>query len=111
MVLDGVAGRGLLAGMAGAVEIETVPVRNPGNSGEVSVEGAGGYGPDRICGAVDADDFEVFQACALGPGVRHAFDCGEVDFDEDGDVDRSDFSRFQRCYGGGGNPPVPGCSN
>ncbi|MGB2985977.1 MAG: SUMF1/EgtB/PvdO family nonheme iron enzyme, partial [Phycisphaerae bacterium] len=33
--------------------IETVPVGNPGNAGELSGEGAGGYGPDRICGAVD----------------------------------------------------------
>ncbi|MGB2985088.1 MAG: hypothetical protein WBE26_04325, partial [Phycisphaerae bacterium] len=29
--------------------IETVPVGNPGNAGELSGEGAGGYGPDRIC--------------------------------------------------------------
>jgi formylglycine-generating enzyme required for sulfatase activity len=39
---------------AGAqVVIETVTVDNPGNEGELSGEGAGGYGPDRICGAVD----------------------------------------------------------
>ncbi len=36
-----------------AVNIETVPVGNPGNAGELSGSGAGGYGPDRICGAVD----------------------------------------------------------
>ena len=35
------------------VTIETVPVGNTGNTGEVSGSGAGGYGPDRICGAVD----------------------------------------------------------
>jgi formylglycine-generating enzyme required for sulfatase activity len=41
-------------GMAfGQISIETVPVGNPGNAGELSGEGAGGYGPDRICGAVD----------------------------------------------------------
>jgi len=34
------------------INIETVPVGNPGNVGELSGEGAGGYGPDRICGAV-----------------------------------------------------------
>jgi formylglycine-generating enzyme required for sulfatase activity len=38
---------------ASAVDIETVPVGNPGNAGELSGSGAGGYGPDRICGAVD----------------------------------------------------------
>jgi len=43
----------LLIGTAGAVEIETVPVGNLGNTGELSGGGAGGYGPDRICGAVD----------------------------------------------------------
>ena len=45
----------LLAG--GAVQaditIETVPVGNTGNTGELSGPGAGGYGTDRICGAVD----------------------------------------------------------
>ncbi len=35
------------------VVIETVTVGNPGNAGELSGEGAGGWGPDRICGAVD----------------------------------------------------------
>ncbi|MBN1491491.1 MAG: SUMF1/EgtB/PvdO family nonheme iron enzyme [Phycisphaerae bacterium] len=42
----------LLAGTAMAVNIETVPVGNPGNAGELSGSGAGGYGPNRICGAV-----------------------------------------------------------
>ncbi len=44
-----------LAGSApvqGEVVIETVIVGNPGNAGELSGEGAGGIGPDRICGAV-----------------------------------------------------------
>jgi formylglycine-generating enzyme required for sulfatase activity len=36
----------------GLTSLETVPVGNPGNAGELSGEGAGGYGPDRICGAV-----------------------------------------------------------
>ena len=35
-----------------AVAIETVPVGNAGNDGESSGAGAGGYGPDRTCGAV-----------------------------------------------------------
>jgi formylglycine-generating enzyme required for sulfatase activity len=38
-----------------AVSIETVPVANTGNTGEWSGESYGGYGPDRICGAVDYD--------------------------------------------------------
>jgi len=33
--------------------IETVPVGNTGNTGEWSGESYGGWGPDRICGAVD----------------------------------------------------------
>ena len=36
-----------------ATGIETVTVGNPGNAGELSGAGAGGFGPDRICGAVD----------------------------------------------------------
>jgi MYXO-CTERM domain-containing protein len=43
----------LPTGSASAVNIETVPVGNPGNAGELSGSGAGGYGPDRICGRVD----------------------------------------------------------
>ncbi len=43
---------GLLAGSASAVNINTVPVGDAGNVGELSGGGAGGYGPDRICGAV-----------------------------------------------------------
>ena len=36
------------------VVIETVTVGRPGNTGELSGEGAGGYyGPDRICGRVN----------------------------------------------------------
>ena len=44
----------LITGTAQAVVvIETVTVGNPGNTGELSGAGAGGYGPDRECGAVD----------------------------------------------------------
>jgi len=35
------------------VVIDMVPVGNPGNAGELSGAGAGGLGPDRVCGAVD----------------------------------------------------------
>jgi len=37
---------------AQAITIDTVAVGNAGNTGELSGSGAGGYGPDRICGAV-----------------------------------------------------------
>ena len=42
-----------LSSNAIAVDIEMVTVGNPGNAGELSGEGAGGYGPDRTCGAVN----------------------------------------------------------
>ena len=35
-----------------AITIDTVPVGDPGNAGELSGAGAGGYGPDRTCGPV-----------------------------------------------------------
>ena len=34
------------------ITIETIPVGDLGNAGELSGDGAGGFGPDRICGAV-----------------------------------------------------------
>ena len=42
-----------VSGVQAEVVIDTVTVGNPGNAGELSGAGAGGYGPDRICGAVD----------------------------------------------------------
>jgi sulfatase modifying factor 1 len=42
-----------LTAAAQAITIETVPVGNPGNAGELSGASVpGGYGPDRVCGAV-----------------------------------------------------------
>ena len=41
-----------LGGIAQAITIDTVAVGNAGNTGELSGEGAGGYGEDRICGSV-----------------------------------------------------------
>lgn len=41
------------AGSADAVSMQLVTVGNPGNSGELSGDHAGGYGPDRVCGAID----------------------------------------------------------
>ena len=37
---------------AGFTNLETVTVGDPGNAGELSGSGAGGYGSDRICGSV-----------------------------------------------------------
>ncbi len=42
-----------VSGAQGDVMMKTVPVGNLGNAGELSGSGAGGYGPDRGCGAVD----------------------------------------------------------
>jgi len=41
-----------VSGAQADVMIETITVGNPGNQGELSGSGAGGTGPDRICGAV-----------------------------------------------------------
>lgn len=43
---------GLPVGTAGAVQLDLVTVGNPGNAGEWAGESYGGYGPNRICGAV-----------------------------------------------------------
>ena len=48
LVVLGACGTGAQAD----VVIETVTVGNPGNAGELSGTGAGGAGPDRVCGAV-----------------------------------------------------------
>lgn len=46
------------------------------------------------------------MSCTLVPdGGGHLM----ADFDADGDVDMNDFGRFQRCFGGAGNPPAVGC--
>jgi formylglycine-generating enzyme required for sulfatase activity len=42
-----------VATTASALTYETVPVWRLGNTGELSGAGAGGAGPDRVCGAVD----------------------------------------------------------
>ncbi|HPD30620.1 MAG TPA: hypothetical protein PLL20_11535 [Phycisphaerae bacterium] len=61
-------------------------------------------------GLVDSTDFEIFDACATGPGVPYrpghlppdciltpdAQDKIAADFDADGDVDQSDFGLFQQ---------------
>jgi len=72
---------------------------------------------------VDNDDFDVFEACATGPGVAYdlvsspegcpltasADDYIAADFDGDRDVDQIDFGIFQRCYSGADVPQSPEC--
>lgn len=41
-----------LGSLAQAITIDTVPVGDPGNAGELSGAGAGVYGPNRMCGSV-----------------------------------------------------------
>jgi formylglycine-generating enzyme len=47
-----IAAWAFLAEVSFAITVDQVPVGNPGNTGEISGAGAGGSGPDRICGAV-----------------------------------------------------------
>jgi len=65
---------------------------------------------DRDCD-VDQADYQLFEACASGPGIPHDLDCDDRDFDTDGDVDQSDFAVFQRCLSGEDNPADPNCAN
>ncbi len=67
---------------------------------------------DRDCD-VDVDDFDLFAACASGPGVEHDGSplCQAADFDDDVDVDQVDFGVFQRCLSGSGVPADPNCGD
>ncbi len=61
---------------------------------------------------VDDADFDLFQACATGPGVPiSAADCDPADLDGDRDVDQSDFATFQRCFSGPGTVPASDCGD
>jgi formylglycine-generating enzyme required for sulfatase activity len=68
------------------VVIEWVTVEDTGNTGELSGTGAGGYGPDRICGAVDYEYrigkyevtngqyIEFLNAVATTDDLHHLYD-------------------------------------
>lgn len=60
---------------------------------------------------VDVDDFDLFAACASGPGISQNGSplCQVTDFDDDADVDQADFAVFQRCLSGAGVPADPNC--
>ena len=77
-------------------------------------------------GDVDADDLGIFEACATGPAIPYnpaslpqpAPGCtltpdgnGHIaaDFNDDGDVDQSDFGIFQRCLSGPDVAADPSC--
>jgi len=53
LCLGGIAQANVFDLGPGLTNLETVPVGDPGNAGELSGTGAGGYGPDQICGTVD----------------------------------------------------------
>ena len=52
MILAGAVVAFAVVAQAAPITIATVPVGNPGNAGEWSGESYGGFGPNRICGAV-----------------------------------------------------------
>jgi hypothetical protein len=95
-----------------------VPIRVVANAGETLLLNGiqlflendlpGDFNLDRD---VDAADLAVFVACASGPIIPYAGDCGKADFDGDNDVDQSDFGIFQRCLSGENNPADPNCAN
>ena len=103
----------LLASAAGDaqayVNIETVPVGNPGNAGEVSGAGAGGNGPDRICGAVDYTyNIGKYEVTA---GQYCEFLNAVADIDTHGLYNTSMWSNTYGCkierYTGSGTPSEP----
>ena len=58
---------------------------------------------------VDGDDYDLFDACASGPGVALSGGCESQDLDLDNDVDQVDFSLFQRCFSGENIPADLNC--
>jgi hypothetical protein len=62
---------------------------------------------------VDIADFDLFAACASGPGVDHngSATCQNADLDDDNDVDQTDFGIFQRCISGENVMADPACAN
>lgn len=59
---------------------------------------------------VDGDDVLAFVGCFTGPTIQTiAGQCGDMDFDEDDDIDQLDFGVLQRCFSGTGIPFDTGC--
>jgi len=57
-------------------------------------------------GDAGLDGLAALQACVSSPAIAYTGDCAQADFDNDADVDQSDFGIFQRCYSGA-NPADP----
>jgi len=80
-----------MSSMATAVSIPMVPVGDPGNTGEWSGESYGGYGPDRITGAVpytySIGKYEVTNAQYTAFRNREAAPNGDVGTDADVDME------------------------
>ena len=51
------------------------------------------------------DDYVLFAACVSGPDTAATTECLSYDFDDDADVDVSDFQVFQRFFRGVIEPP------
>ncbi|HOW71935.1 MAG TPA: hypothetical protein PKY77_15155 [Phycisphaerae bacterium] len=52
---------------------------------------------------VDGDDVLAFIGCYTGPTIHTiAGQCGDMDFDQDSDIDQVDFGVLQRCFSGTG---------
>jgi len=107
----------------------------PGTCGDLPIVDMGAYeyfptakADFDVDGDVDSDDLAAFKACATGPAIPYnpaalpepepgctlAPDANghiAADFDEDNDVDQSDFGSFQRCYSGEGNLADPHCAD
>ncbi len=98
--------------LEGAVGVEPCAQFNP-----VFDQVGGGISGEDPDGAVDQQDFGVFQACATGPtppaGMFDALsdDCKCLDVTDDEAIDQADFGFFQRCISGTGNPADPACDD
>lgn len=56
------------------------------------------FGDGNLDGIVDLLDFDLMQACQLGPSIPFHDGCEPFDFDLDGDVDIMDYAEFQRAF-------------
>ncbi|MBI4580289.1 MAG: hypothetical protein HY718_11340 [Planctomycetes bacterium] len=63
-------------------------------------------------GQIDPAGFTwTFEDATLTMLVFHLRHLARVDYDQDDDVDQTDYGHLQACLGGGTIPPLPGCSD